>query len=109
MYARLRSASAGRDESTSKPRSFAAVVAACQSVDFPIPASPSRISAAGPSGKLATKASTTASSFSLPTISNIIPLADDGDRGREEGKPACRLLGALAAAAATGFAPTVWL
>ena len=47
-WARPRSDSAGREESTRSPRPRAASTAALQSVDFPIPASPSSAIAIGP-------------------------------------------------------------
>jgi hypothetical protein len=58
---------------------------ASQSVDFPMPASPSSTSAAGPLSASSTKTWRRPSSSSLLTISNTILLANDGDRGREEG------------------------
>ena len=52
------------------PRSAAASAAACQTVDFPIPASPSKTSAASPSPARARNGSTAASSGPRPTISS---------------------------------------
>ena len=60
---------AGRDVTTSQPRSAAASAAACQTVDLPIPASPSKTSAASPSPARARNGSSAASSGPRPTIS----------------------------------------
>ena len=66
---RPRSASAGREERTLKPCARACSTPASQSVDFPIPASPSSTRAAGPPSASPMKALTEANSASRPTIS----------------------------------------
>ena len=71
-YASVLSASAGRDERTRRPRSRACSTAASQSVDFPIPASPSSKSAPGASRGSSRNAATEASSRSLATTSSAI-------------------------------------
>jgi hypothetical protein len=68
-----RSASEGRAERTRSPRARAASTPASQSVDFPIPASPSSTSAAGPSAAWSRKPYTEPSSSSLPMISPDMP------------------------------------
>ena len=66
-----RSASAGRDERTRIPASRACSTPASQSVDFPIPASPSSTSAESPSGTSSTKERTMPRSSSLPMICTV--------------------------------------
>jgi hypothetical protein len=70
--ARARSASAGRDERTRKSRARASSTPASQSVDLPMPGSPSSTSAAGPPSRRSMKARMEASSSSRPTISGVM-------------------------------------
>ena len=72
--ARLRSASDGRAARTRIPRARACSTPASQSVDLPIPGSPSSTSAVGPPSSCSTNVRTAASSVSLPTISRVIVL-----------------------------------
>jgi hypothetical protein len=79
-----RSASAGRDERTRRPRR-ASSIPASQRVDFPTPGSPSSTSAAGPPSAWSKKARIEASSSSLPTISSVMLLWESS---RKEKNPA---------------------
>ena len=82
-----RSASAGRDDEHPRPRARARSTAACQSVDLPIPASPSRTSTAGPScGSSRNAATAASSSFPADDLEHGLPRAD-GDREPGNRKP----------------------
>ena len=77
-----RSASAGRDASTTQARARACSTPARQSVDLPIPASPSRTSAAGPScGSVHERCDGGQLLFPADDLERHLPRAD-GDRER---------------------------
>src|SRR5262245_31721493 len=69
---RPRSASEGRVVRTRRPCAAAYSTPASQSVDFPMPGSPSSTSAVAPASSRSTNARTAASSSSLPTISGPV-------------------------------------
>ncbi len=73
-WASPRSASAGRDERTRKPRLSASWSPAAQSIDFPMPGSPSSRSAACPPIASPRKARMDRNSSSLPMISKALLL-----------------------------------
>src|SRR5207247_6993404 len=82
---RARAASAGSDDRTVNPCARACSTPASQSVDFPIPASPSSTSVAGPRLASSRNAPRELSSSSLPTISVAILLVTmvAGTAGRQ--------------------------